>query len=96
MRYSEGGGLRWNGCIGCEIVNDGVGGELVLISHCPLCGTGLVFSRVVDYQTLFTYSFNGLAVDGPPRDSRLTQVPSWSSYWSIWTFAFPEAELLEG
>lgn len=86
----------WNGCIGCEIVNDRVGGELVLISHCPLCRTGLVFSRVVDYQTLSTYSFNGLAVDGPPRDSRLTQVQSRSFHWSTWTSAFPEAELLKG
>ncbi|MEN8170860.1 MAG: DUF3179 domain-containing protein [Pseudomonadota bacterium] len=30
-----------------EIVNDRVGGEGVVISYCPLCGTGMVFSATV-------------------------------------------------
>ena len=34
-----------------ELVNDTVAGDPVLISYCPLCGTGIVFSRVVDGET---------------------------------------------
>jgi len=35
-----------------EIVNDTIGGVPVLIAYCPLCFSGVVFSRVVDGQTL--------------------------------------------
>lgn len=31
-----------------ELVNDRVGGEPILVSWCPLCGTGMVFDRRVD------------------------------------------------
>jgi hypothetical protein len=31
-----------------EIVNDTIDGEAIAITFCPLCGTGLAFSRVVD------------------------------------------------
>ena len=30
-----------------EIVNDVVGGDAVLVTYCPLCGTGIVFDRKV-------------------------------------------------
>jgi hypothetical protein len=33
-----------------ELVNDGVGGEPILVSWCPLCGTGMVFDRRIDGQ----------------------------------------------
>jgi hypothetical protein len=32
--------LNWH-----ELVNDTLGGESVLVSYCPLCGTGIVFDR---------------------------------------------------
>ncbi|MCI0844124.1 MAG: DUF3179 domain-containing protein [Chloroflexi bacterium] len=35
-----------------EIVNDVIGGDPVLITYCPLCVSGVVFSREVDGQTL--------------------------------------------
>ena len=35
-----------------EIVNDVIGGEPVLVSYCPLCGSGVVYSRVLDGRTL--------------------------------------------
>jgi len=35
-----------------EIVNDVIGGDPVLITYCPLCVSGVVFSRDVDGQTL--------------------------------------------
>jgi len=35
-----------------EIVNDEVGGDPVLISYCPLCGTGMVFDRTIDGRIL--------------------------------------------
>lgn len=35
--------LNWH-----ELVNDTLGGEAILVSFCPLCGTGMVFERSVD------------------------------------------------
>jgi uncharacterized protein DUF3179 len=35
-----------------EIVNDEVGGEAIVISYCPLCGSALVFSAMFDKQKL--------------------------------------------
>lgn len=35
-----------------EIVNQVVGGEPVLVSYCPLCRSGIVFSRVLDGEVL--------------------------------------------
>ncbi len=31
-----------------ELVNDELGGDPILVSYCPLCGTGMVFDRRVD------------------------------------------------
>ncbi|MEM8547268.1 MAG: DUF3179 domain-containing protein [Pseudomonadota bacterium] len=46
--------LNWH-----ELVNDVIGGEPVLISYCPLCGTGMAFSATVDGQAL-TFGVSGL------------------------------------
>ena len=35
-----------------EIVNDEVGGKKIAVSYCPLCRSGLVYSRQVNNQTL--------------------------------------------
>ena len=35
--------LAWH-----ELVNDTLGGRPILVSYCPLCGTGLVFDRRID------------------------------------------------
>ena len=35
--------LNWH-----EVVNDTVGGKAVVITYCPLCGTGMVFDAMVD------------------------------------------------
>jgi len=34
-----------------ELVNDTLGGRPILVSYCPLCGTGLVFDRRIDGET---------------------------------------------
>jgi hypothetical protein len=34
--------LNWH-----ELVNDAVGGKKILVSYCPLCGTGMVFDRMI-------------------------------------------------
>lgn len=39
--------LNWH-----EVVNDSVGGRGVVISYCPLCGTGMVFDAQVGGRTL--------------------------------------------
>ena len=46
--------LNWH-----ELVNDVIGGEPVLISYCPLCGTGMAFSATVNGQAL-TFGVSGL------------------------------------
>ncbi len=33
-----------------EVVNDTIGGKDVAITYCPLCGTGIVYSRHVDFE----------------------------------------------
>lgn len=45
-----------------ELVNDRLDGEPVLISYCPLCGTGMAFSREVGGKTL-TFGVSGLLYD---------------------------------
>jgi len=42
-----------------EIVNDEVGGQPVAVTWCPLCGSGIVFDRVVDGETL-SFGVSGL------------------------------------
>lgn len=39
-----------------ETVNDTVGGEPVIVTYCPLCGSGIVYSRIVDGETLTFYN----------------------------------------
>ncbi|MHA7836001.1 MAG: DUF3179 domain-containing protein [bacterium] len=34
-----------------ELVNDTLGGRAILVSYCPLCGTGLVFDRRIEGET---------------------------------------------
>lgn len=46
--------LMWH-----EIVNDTVGGEPVTVTFCPLCNTGITFSRIVDGQEL-TFGTSGM------------------------------------
>ncbi len=42
-----------------ELVNDTVGGRPILVSYCPLCGTGMVFDRRVD-GTARSFGVSGL------------------------------------
>ena len=46
--------LNWH-----EVVNDTIDGQPILISYCPLCGTGMAFDPVVDGKTL-TFGVSGL------------------------------------
>ena len=46
--------LAWH-----ELVNDRLGGEAILVSYCPLCGTGMVFDRRVD-GGVRTFGVSGL------------------------------------
>jgi hypothetical protein len=46
--------LNWH-----EVVNDTVGKKPVLITYCPLCGTGIVFDRHIDGNIL-TFGVSGL------------------------------------
>ncbi len=42
-----------------EIVNDTIAGEPVLITYCPLCGTGIVFERNVDGK-VYEFGVSGM------------------------------------
>jgi len=46
--------LTWH-----ELVNDTVGGRSILVSYCPLCGTGIVFDREVEGRKQ-TFGVSGL------------------------------------
>lgn len=46
--------LNWH-----ELVNDTVNGRALLVSYCPLCGTGMVFDRTVGGRTR-TFGVSGL------------------------------------
>ena len=46
--------LNWH-----ELVNDTLGGKPILVSFCPLCGTGMVFERRVD-GLVRTFGVSGL------------------------------------
>jgi len=46
--------LNWH-----EIVNDTIGGKPVLITYCPLCGTGIGFEAVIQGRAL-TFGVSGL------------------------------------
>lgn len=46
--------LNWH-----ELVNDTLGDRPIVVSYCPLCGTGMVFDRRVDGETL-SFGVSGL------------------------------------
>lgn len=46
--------LNWH-----EIVNDIVGGKQVLLTYCPLCGTGMAFDPAIDGKR-YTFGVSGL------------------------------------
>ncbi len=46
--------LNWH-----EIVNDKIGGQAVVVTYCPLCGTGMVFNPKVEDKIL-TFGVSGL------------------------------------
>lgn len=60
-----------------EIVNEEVGGEKVLISYCPLCRSGLVFSRMLEGEE---YTFGN---SGALWESAMVMFDDQTeSYWS--------------
>ena len=42
-----------------ELVNDTLGGDPILVTYCPLCGTGIVFDRRIDGEAR-TFGVSGL------------------------------------
>lgn len=46
--------LNWH-----EIVNDTIGGRPILITYCPLCGTGMAFDPVIEGKR-YTFGVSGL------------------------------------
>ncbi len=46
--------LNWH-----EIVNDDINGQKIVVTYCPLCGTGMVYSSMVN-KSLYTFGVSGL------------------------------------
>lgn len=60
-----------------EIVNDWVGGEAVLISYCPLCGSGIAYERTIDGEAV------EFGTSGKLYNSNLVMYDrKTDSYWS--------------
>jgi hypothetical protein len=64
--------LNWH-----ELVNDTLGGEPILVSFCPLCGTGMVFDRRIDGEAR-SFGVSGLLY----RSDLLMYDRSTQSLWS--------------
>ncbi len=67
--------LNWH-----EIVNDTIGNQSVVVSFCPLCGTGMVFdSRLND--TLLTFGVSGLLFESDVLLYDQQSESLWSQIW---------------
>ena len=64
---------------GHEIVNDELGGQPVLISYCPLCGSGVVYDRVLNGQEL-SFSNTSALLD---NDMVMVDRESGSYWWQV-------------
>ncbi len=64
--------LNWH-----ELVNDSLGGQPILVSYCPLCGTGIVFERRMG-QTVRRFGVSGLLF----RSDLLLYDQETESLWS--------------
>ncbi len=62
-----------------EIVNDELGGQPVLISYCPLCGSGVVYDRLVDGQEL-SFSNTSALLD---NDMVMVDRETGSYWWQV-------------
>ena len=88
-----------------EIVNDTVGGTLVVIFSDNAGPSGAAFDATAesttlsffleqeafkDYQTRSTWNLAGEATDGPLKGTRLTPLPARSTFCFAWVAAFPD------
>lgn len=64
---------------GHEIVNDELGGQPVLISYCPLCGSGVVYDRILDGQEL-AFSNTSALLD---NDMVMVDRETGSYWWQV-------------
>lgn len=62
-----------------EIVNDELGGQPVLISYCPLCGSGVVYDRVLDGLEL-SFSNTSALLD---NDMVMVDRETGSYWWQV-------------
>ncbi len=69
--------LNWH-----EIINDAIGGRPVLVSFCPLCGTAIVYDRIVNGDTML------FGVSGKLYESNLLMFDEGTE--SLWSQALGE------
>ncbi len=62
-----------------EIVNDELGGQPVLISYCPLCGSGVVYDRTLNGQEL-SFSNTSALLD---NDMVMVDRETGSYWWQV-------------
>ena len=67
-----------------EIVNDAIAGDPILITYCPLCGSGIAYLRSID----------GEAIVGELTGRGLTEISIDTVTWGEWKREHPESEVL--
>ena len=68
--------LNWH-----EVVNDRIGGQSLVVSFCPLCGTGVAFSAVVAGRTL-AFGVSGLLYNSDVLFYDRQTASLWSQIWA--------------
>ncbi len=66
-----------------EIVNDVVAGKPIVVTFCPLCGSGLVFDRTIDGQ-VYEFGVSGKLYQSDLLmfDRKIDGKPGTESYWA--------------
>lgn len=67
--------LNWH-----EIVNDTLGGRPILVTLCPLCGTGIAFDPVVDGKVL-EFGVSGMLHNDPQITVCRETLKRWRTEW---------------
>jgi hypothetical protein len=77
--------LNWH-----EIVNHAIDDKPVLITFCPLCGTGMAFNPVVDGR-----HYNPDVPSAELRDESGQLLPATRAFWFAWYTFYPDTGIFE-
>ena len=84
-----------------EIVNNVIGGTSVVVTYCPLCGSGTAFEAAINGRS---YEFAGekfsVEFDAKHQTARVikadgSEIPTTTVFWFAWYAFHPETEIYE-